>query len=338
MPVHLLILLLSLLSESVAFITGFPFISAYDHLECLARECCKKAVHFDSSKLREDLRSRLHGQHIAEERLYSHAHMDDPNPRKALVLSLHGFTGVGKNFASSIIVSNILRKGEQSRFYHFYDSTIHFPHEDLVEDYKTELQSQIRKAVASCGVSIFVFDEVDKMPRGVLNALVPFLGFSNSIDGLDFRRSIFIFLGNSGGKIINEYLLEAVSQGKPRSSIQYGDVRRSLAKAVFNEKGAFELSNLISQHLITALVPFLPLQEVHVRRCIADAAARMQVEATEEMKDFIVDELDWGPNDKHTFSESGCKLVYEKVGFYLQHTALTKETDDDFIQADPHEP
>ncbi|KAL7065352.1 hypothetical protein AAHC03_04357 [Spirometra sp. Aus1] len=265
--------------------------------------------------------------------------MDDPNPRKALVLSLHGFTGVGKNFASSIIVSNILRKGEHSRFYHFYDSTIHFPHEDLVEDYKTELQSQIRKAVASCGVSIFVFDEVDKMPPGVLNALVPFLGFSKSIDGLDFRRSIFIFLGNSGGKVINEYLLEAVSQGKPRSSIQYGDVRRSLATAVFNEKGAFELSNLISQHLITALVPFLPLQEVHVRRCIADAAARMQVEATEEMKDFIVDELDWGPHDMHIFSESGCKLIYEKVGFYLQHTALTKETDDDdSIQANPHEP
>uniref|UniRef100_A0A183SW72 DUF676 domain-containing protein n=1 Tax=Schistocephalus solidus TaxID=70667 RepID=A0A183SW72_SCHSO len=77
------------------------------------------------------LKTRLHGQHIAEERLYNHAHMDDRNPRKALVLSLHGFTGVGKNFASSIIVSNILRKGEKSRFYHFYDSTIHFPHEDL---------------------------------------------------------------------------------------------------------------------------------------------------------------------------------------------------------------
>uniref|UniRef100_A0A0X3P4A6 Torsin-1B n=1 Tax=Schistocephalus solidus TaxID=70667 RepID=A0A0X3P4A6_SCHSO len=245
------ILLLSLLSHSLDVITGFPFISvipplagwlAYqvsDHLECLARECCKTAVNFSSAKLREDLKTRLHGQHIAEERLYNHvkAHMDDRNPRKALVLSLHGFTGVGKNFASSIIVSNILRKGEKSRFYHFYDSTIHFPHEDLVNEYKTRLQSEVRNAVASCAVSIFVFDEVHKMPPGVLNALVPFLGFSKSIDGLDFRRSIFIFIGNSGGTVINEYLLEAVSQGRQRSSIQYGDMRRNLAKAVFNEKG-----------------------------------------------------------------------------------------------------
>ncbi|VDN40441.1 unnamed protein product [Dibothriocephalus latus] len=59
----------------------------------------------------------------------------------------------------------------------------------------TKLQSDVRNAVSSCGVSIFVFDEVHKMPPGVLNALVPFLGFSQSIDGVDYRRSIFIFLG-----------------------------------------------------------------------------------------------------------------------------------------------
>ncbi|VDN41867.1 unnamed protein product [Dibothriocephalus latus] len=80
-------------------------------------------------------------------------------------------------------------------------------------------------------------------------------------------------------------------------------------------------------------------REVHVRQCIADAAERMYVEATEEMKDFVVDELDWGPNDMHIFSESGCKLIYEKVGFYLQHSGLTKEPgDDNSIQKDDHAP
>jgi hypothetical protein len=41
---------------------------------------------------------------------------------------------------------------------------------------------------------VFVFDEVDKMPAQVLDALVPFIDFYERVDGVDTRRAIFIFL------------------------------------------------------------------------------------------------------------------------------------------------
>ncbi len=82
--------------------------------------------------------------------------------------------------------------------------------------------------------------------------------------------------------------------------------------------GAFKYSDLIKKHTITAMVPFLPLQDVHVRNCITDSARRMKTEASEEMIEFVLAELDWGPRGSKLFSESGCKLVYEKVGFFLQ--------------------
>lgn len=52
------------------------------------------------------------------------------NPRKALVMSFHGFTGSGKNYLSNMIANANYRKGMKSQFvrhfvsnYHFYDSS-----------------------------------------------------------------------------------------------------------------------------------------------------------------------------------------------------------------------
>lgn len=42
---------------------------------------------------------------------------------------------------------------------------------------------------------MLVFDEVHKMPSGILDALVPLLGYSESVKGVDYRRAIFVFIG-----------------------------------------------------------------------------------------------------------------------------------------------
>lgn len=62
--------------------------------------------------------------------------MEDPNPRRSLVLSLHGFTGIGKNYASTILATSLFVQGEKSKFYHFYDATVDFLFKDSVELYK----------------------------------------------------------------------------------------------------------------------------------------------------------------------------------------------------------
>ena len=67
--------------------------------------------------------------------------MEDPSPRRALALSLHGFTGVGKNYATSILAMSLFKRGEMSEFYHFYDATVEFLFKESVEFYKVHLQS-----------------------------------------------------------------------------------------------------------------------------------------------------------------------------------------------------
>lgn len=58
--------------------------------------------------------------------------------------------------------------------------------------------------MSSCAQSLFVFDEIDKMPEGLIDAIKPFIDFHPSIGGVDFRRSIFIFLSNTGGREITQ--------------------------------------------------------------------------------------------------------------------------------------
>lgn len=48
--------------------------------------------------------------------------------------------------------------------------------------------------VSVCGRSLFIFDEMDKMPVGVIEAIKPFIDHYAEIDGTDFRKSIFLFL------------------------------------------------------------------------------------------------------------------------------------------------
>lgn len=88
--------------------------------------------------LRTDLKNKLFGQHIAS-RIVLNAvtgFMNDGDPKKPLVLSLHGPTGTGKNFISQIIAENIYKKGMKSKFVHVFISTYHFPHGSQIDSYK----------------------------------------------------------------------------------------------------------------------------------------------------------------------------------------------------------
>ncbi len=62
--------------------------------------------------------------------------MTNKNPKKPLVLSLHGPTGTGKNFISQLIAKNIYKEGMSSKFVHVFASELHFPHSSQMETYK----------------------------------------------------------------------------------------------------------------------------------------------------------------------------------------------------------
>jgi Torsin len=94
--------------------------------------------------LENELRQKLHGQHLVADTVVRsvRGHFTNPEPEKALVLSFHGCTGCGKNFVSKIIASAMYKLGMQSAYIHLFVSTHHFPHEDLIETYKVCLYTE----------------------------------------------------------------------------------------------------------------------------------------------------------------------------------------------------
>lgn len=57
-----------------------------------------------------------------------------------------------------------------------------------------QLQLWIRGNVSTCARSIFIFDEMDKMHAGLIDAIKPFLDYYDHLDGVSYQKAIFIFL------------------------------------------------------------------------------------------------------------------------------------------------
>ena len=56
------------------------------------------------------------------------------------------------------------------------------------------LRHFIEKQVTKCGQSLFIFDEIDKMPAGLIDTIKPYLDYHEELGGVDYRHAIFIFL------------------------------------------------------------------------------------------------------------------------------------------------
>ncbi|CAI9555797.1 unnamed protein product, partial [Staurois parvus] len=250
------ILLGPLLSPVLAlteFLSGFCFLG----------ECCESP--YNSTALQEDLGNKLFGQHLAHDVIFRAitGFMNNKNPSKPLTLSLHGWSGSGKNFVSKIIAENIHKKGMKSEYVHLFVSTMHFPHDNLINLYKDQIQSWIRGNVSSCPRSIFIFDEMDKLHIGLIDTIKPFLDYYEQIDGVSYRKAIFIFLSNAGGELINRVVLEST---KMREDLKQQDLESALSVELFNNKDCgFWHSSLIDKNLIDFFVPFLPLEYRHVK-------------------------------------------------------------------------
>lgn len=162
------------------------------------------------SELKLLLKEEVFGQHIASDMVARQleAHLSNPSPSKPLVMSFHGWTGNGKNHVAYLIAKSLYRQELKSSHYHHFMATVHFPDqvsfrlqiitneelymfEFISQEYTKLYQDQVRAwvkgNVTACPRSLFVFDEVDKMPPGVLDGIKAYLDYIERVDNVDYR-------------------------------------------------------------------------------------------------------------------------------------------------------
>jgi len=295
--------------------------SSRDVVVCQFRECCGAPwVRLNVTKLEESLAENVFGQHLVTSLVTRsvRAHLRKDEPKKALVMSFHGWTGAGKNFVAKFVAESLYKAGMASKFVHLFISTLHFPHAEMADIYKLRVQDWIRGNVTQCETSVFIFDEIDKMPEGMIDGIKPFIDHHQSVEGLNFRKSIFIFLSNTGGRDITKETVRFWSEGKQREEITYRDLEMLVNQGAFNELGGLHRSAVIDSSLIDVYVPFLPLERSHVRMCVEKEARDRNVTMKEQHVKEVVDSLSYWPQDTQLYSTTGCKRVANKMDLYQE--------------------
>ncbi|KAG8447738.1 hypothetical protein GDO86_015014 [Hymenochirus boettgeri] len=314
-----LVLSLEPISLTVGAVSLFTGVIYYG-LGRYFRERCQQYEAYKNTALQLDFDSKIFGQHLAKRVILKAVtgFLNNKQSKKPLALSFHGWTGTGKNFVSQILARNIYPTGMESPYIHQFVATLHFPHAHLIDQYKDQLQKWIKGNVTKCERSIFIFDEVDKMHPGLIDAIKPYLDYYELLDGVSYHRSIFIFLSNSGSGIISELALNFWKEGKTREEIQLSDVEQHLSLSAFNRKDSgFWHSSLIDQNLIDFFVPFLPLEYQHVKMCVRAELQQRSYIVDEELVTMVSKEMTYYPKEEQVFSLKGCKVVSSKLDYYL---------------------
>lgn len=301
------------------------FFAGFKVLKCYTSECCNdKWISTNYTELAASLNNNLYGQHLVNGPLLKHLKGHNRGqPSKALVLSFHGGTGTGKNYVSRLVAEHMYREGMKSKYVHLISATKEFPHEEMLSLYKDKLREMIESAVEECEHSMFIIDEMDKMPAGLIDTLKPYLDYYEKLGELDFRKSVFFFLSNTAGDDINKRTLQQWEQDMPREKITLKDMEEIIQLAAYNtEKGLWH-SVLISNNLISAFIPFLPMERRHVKQCIkAELVAKGFFKVVEGVPDLVVqkiaDELRYFPASHALFSLTGCKRINEKIDYIME--------------------
>ncbi|XP_029654569.1 torsin-1A-like [Octopus sinensis] len=175
--------------------------------------------------LNEFMSSNLFGQPFVHSIVIRslHNHLLDLTSQKPLVLSFHGPTGTGKNFVAKNIAKYVMGKNK-SRFVHTFISTLHFPSQNLIEEYKSQLAAWITGNLTICPYSIFIFDEIERMPPTLLDSVTGFMDYSGVVNNVDYGKAIYLLLSNSGSGFIINRTVELFIQGYSRNSIKFSQI------------------------------------------------------------------------------------------------------------------
>lgn len=233
-----------------------------------------------------------------------------------------------------MIAESLYMNGMKSRFVNSFISTVHFTSAEKKDLYRENLVSLIKEKVSECPQQLFIFDEVDKAPSGVLDAIQPFIDDYGIIDGIDFKKTIFIFISNAGGKDIIKYVTDKYRGGYERNDIKLKDLEKLIIEGHYNNNNDKLhtkpwLSNLIKRGAISSFLPFLPLEKIHVlacaRRYLREKRADFKKINESQVLENVIDSLLFVPEEESYFSISGCKRVTQKCDEVLERLIYRDE-------------
>lgn len=270
--------------------------------------------------MKESLQRTLYGQHIVAQHIIPAltAHFSSRGTsRKPLVISFHGQPGTGKNFVAEQIAQALYLEGSKSGYVSKYLGQADFPMASNVDSYKARINSEVRRKLQSCPRSLFIFDEVDKMPSGVFDTLASLVDYNAFNDGTDNTKAIFIFLSNTAGVHIADHLGNLMKGGKLREDTRLSDFEPLLKKAAYNMDGGLKKTTMIESHVIDHYIPFLPMEKAHVVKCLEAEFHRWSRQPDKSIIDDILATSISYDRNHGLFAISGCKTLEKKVSMAI---------------------
>lgn len=289
----------------------------------VTRSLTRDDIHLLEKKLREE----VFGQHIARKVVLDMMktvtavdHETRQGGVKMAVLSLHGWTGVGKTFLSQLVLDSL----NPENFIR-YIIPIHFPHSLDDETSEKVIQQSVTSNISQSAVSMIIFDEMDKASHGVLKGIANSLLHFKVDNSYSNATIIVLFISNSLGQKLNSRLFTMLSEGKRREDLQAADFdevfRPSLmatGDSYSGHRGGYWYDVFTEHGLIDTFVPFLPLNLDHVQQCIHHSLQQRGRTPTVDLVHGITRELSlFQPAGLGIhYSQTGCKRVSEKVDLH----------------------
>ncbi|XP_076007164.1 prosalusin [Genypterus blacodes] len=297
-----------------------PVSCVFQKFYCAVSESCECDFKPNIKDLEWDLYKNLYGQHLAQDIVSEEvaSFLQNKSPDHPLVLSFHGSSGTGKTLVSSMLGNHLYGSAMSSPYVHQFVPTLHFPLVERLEEYREELKRWVRENLTECARSVFIFDEMERMPPGLIDVLEPFLGPAHVVFGTNYRKAIYIFISTTGEGVINKLALDYRQAGRDREEISPTDLQDAIAEQVYNSsKSGFYHSSIIQQKLVTRFVPFLPLCRRHVERCAHMQLCQRGCCSCGDVVKAVGEDMIYMPAQGQYFSTTGCKAIPAKINLFL---------------------
>ncbi|KAM4578350.1 prosalusin [Fundulus diaphanus] len=312
--------MLAALTALLLLLSSAPAGCVFQKLYCSFSDSCDCDFKPRIRDLEWDLYKNVFGQHLAQDIVSEEVarFLLNKSPDRPLVLSFHGSSGTGKTLVSSMLGNHLYGSAMSSPFFHQFVPTLHFPSAKRVNQYRADLKSWVQGNLTECARSVFIFDEMEKMPPGLIDVLEPFLGPSHVVFRTNYRKAIYVFISTTGQEVINQAVLENRQAGRDRDELKLSDLQEDLTQAVYTNKtsGLYQ-SSIIQQNLITRFVPFLPLTRTHVERCVRSQLCQRGSCNRSDVVKAVGADMNYTPAEGWYFSTTGCKAVSAKISFFL---------------------